>query len=137
MSAPQREIEGHHLQLLHGLLPRESAPSGRQHRIEHQKANKWRQDTQEPATVELAHRHAALHRHQQECRDNHEQRHGDTSEETIIDGYPQAVVLVVYLGYRSHVIELLTGVYHHHQQAGNDADVIYKSYSFLCHGFIC
>ena len=85
--------------------------------------------------IELAHRHTRLHRYQQEGRDYHKQRHGYAPEEAVIDRYPKTVVLIDYLGYRSHVIKLLAGVYYHYQQAGNHTDVIYKCYSifhFLC-----
>ena len=129
MTAPKREVEGHHLQLLDSFIPCQFAPSGWQYGIQHQEADEGRQDAQETTMIELDHRHPRLHRHQQEGRDYHKQRHGYAPEETVIDRYPKTVVLIDYLGYRSHIIKLFTGMYYHYQQAGNHTDVIYKCYS--------
>ena len=38
------KVEEHHLQLLYSLVPCQFAPQSWRHRIEHQKADEWRQN---------------------------------------------------------------------------------------------
>ena len=132
MARDGREVERHHLQVVQGLFLRCASPSQRQHGIEQQEAHKGWQDAQEAPAIELPHGHTFAHRNEQEGRHDHEQRHGDTPEETIIDGYPQAVALVGQhrIGIVVNV-ETFTRVDDHHQEAGHHANIINKCYSLF------
>ena len=91
---------------------------------------------QEALAVELPHALSFLHGHQQVGGDNHEQGDGH-ARKAVVQGYPEAVCFVLQEGLGSghfacpcRSVKILTGVYHHDQQAGEYAHIVQESNAF-------
>ena len=143
MSCHRREVPRQTAQVVHRCLPRHAAPSQRKETVEEHEDNHRRQDAEEATAVEVAHAHARLHRHEQECADSHKERYGDATKGSVVEGYPEAVALG---GEHGHIacqstvvgtIKVLTCMHKHHQETRDDAYPIYEGdavFSCLFHG---
>ena len=76
------------------LLPTHLSPQQGEEGIDqHEENHRW-QNTLEAALVEVAHRGALLHRHQQKGAHYHKEGHADAAQEAVVKGHPEAVALV-------------------------------------------
>ena len=94
MARHRWEIERQTSEVGKRLLPRHSTPSKRQERVGKHKHQHRRHHAQQATAVERRHSVALLHRHKQECRNYHKQRHTYASERAIVESHPKAIALI-------------------------------------------
>ncbi len=121
VSAHRREVEGQALQVGKGLLPGHPAPRQWQESVDEHERQHRRKDAQKAAAIELHHSLAGFHRHQQEGRHDHKERHAGPADETVVESHPKAVPLIGQQGDIAGQpgsigrIEVLAGMNQHHQ----------------------
>ena len=137
MSRHRWEIERQPSKVSKRLLPSHRTPSKRQERVGEHKHQHRRHHAQQSTAVERRHSVARLHRHKQECRNYHKQRHTYASERAIVESHPKAIVVI---GKHRHIagkprcigtIEILTCVHQHHQEACHHAHIIDKRHMIV------
>ena len=132
VSGQRREVQRQAGDVVQRCCRVDLSPQQRQGAVQDHEYDKRWQYALCAAAVELPRRLPGGHGHEQVCRYDDEQRHRH-ARETVVERYPQAVGLVGqerlrprHVGRSGRAIEVLAGVYQHHQKACEDAQIVQK-----------